>query len=110
MNAATADILSLLIAAIGWYYMFYSRAAKNLQGIEARQINFKRVLCRRINGGLIMVLGILVFTGSQNLRPLVFVVVWILAMVFLATSIVLAMVDVRLTWKLAQSRRRGPQQ
>jgi hypothetical protein len=34
MNALIA-IFSLLIAAVGWYYLFYSRAAARLESIEA---------------------------------------------------------------------------
>jgi hypothetical protein len=105
---SAASILSLLIAATGWHYLFYSRAVKLLEEIESRELNFKRVLCRRINGGLLMVLGVLIFCGVQNLRPVVFVAIWIAVMAVLATIVVLAMVDMRLTWKLAQSRRRGP--
>jgi hypothetical protein len=101
-----ANVLSLLIAATGWHYLFYSRAVKLLEEIEFRELNAKRVLYRRINGGLLMALGLLTFCGVQNLRPVVFVGIWIAAMVVLATIVVLAMVDVRLTWKLAQSRRR----
>jgi hypothetical protein len=109
MSSAFQDLLCLLIAAVGWYYMFYSRAAWDLKEIEARQINMKRVLCRRINGGIILLLGVMVFAGLQKLPPVVFLIVWLIAMSLLALSVALGIVDLRLTWKLSRVRRRGPQ-
>ena len=108
MIVAAANILSLLIAATGWHYVFYSRAAKTLEAIESPRLNGKRILCRQINGGLLMALGVLTFCGAQDLRPVVFVGVWITAMAVLAMIVVLALVDVRLTWTLSRARRRGP--
>ena len=108
MSAVFVDTLCLLIAAAGWYYMFYSRAARDMEDLEARQINMKRVICRRINGGVIMLLGIMVFAGSQNLPPVVYLIVWFVAMSLLALSVMLGMVDLRLTWKLSRARRKEP--
>jgi hypothetical protein len=105
---AVANILSLLIAATGWHYLFYSRAAKLLEEVESRELHVRRILCRRINGGLLIVLGILTFLGSRTARPVIFVAVWIAAMAILAAIVILALVDLRLTWKLAQARRRPP--
>ena len=102
------DIFSILTAAAGWYYLFYSRAAQKLEAIESRQINARRVLLRRLGGLAMLALGILFFAGFQNLRPFPFVVVWIAVMAILATIVVLALIDVRLTYKIQKSRRQGP--
>jgi NhaP-type Na+/H+ or K+/H+ antiporter len=109
MHGMLPDILCLLIAAVGWFYMFYSRAARDLKELEARQINTKRVLCRRINGGVILLLGMTVFAGLQNLPPVIYLIVWLIVMMLLAICLVLGMVDLRLTWKLSRVRRRGSQ-
>ena len=38
------SIFALLVAACGWYYLFYSRAAERLEGIEENRANRVRAL------------------------------------------------------------------
>ena len=105
------DLFSLLTAAAGWYYMFYSPAARNLEDLESRGINRQRVRLRRFGGGTMLLLGVLFFVGFQNWAETiraVFLAVWLGVLFLLATIIALAMIDVRLTWKLRRLRRRGP--
>ena len=109
MNLAVS-LLPLIVAATGWHYLFYSRAVKVLEDLETRELHLRRVLCRRINGGLFIVLGVLTFCGTQSLRPALFVFVWLAVMAILALIIVLAIVDLRLTSKLARSQPGGPDQ
>lgn len=100
------DIFAGLTAAMGWYYMFYSRAAKKLEAIEAQHINLWRIRLRRIGGGAMMLLGVLFFAGFQNLAPIPFIVVWIGVMLALLLIVALALFDIRLTWALRKTRRR----
>lgn len=105
---AVVDTFAILTAAAGWYYMFYSRAAHRLESIENRQINVIRIRLRRLGGGVMLLLGILFFAGFQELRPGPFVAVWSGVLFSLAAIVVLALIDVRLTWKLQKARRRPP--
>jgi Na+/H+ antiporter NhaD/arsenite permease-like protein len=108
VTIALIDMFAVLTAAAGWYYMFYSRAAQNLEPLEARQLNRARVRLRRIGGGFMMLLGVLFFAGFQNLRPMAYIAVWIGVLIALAAIVILALIDMRLTWKLQKHRRRPP--
>jgi hypothetical protein len=106
VTPVVVDIFAGLTAAMGWYYMFYSRAAKKLEAIEAQHINLWRVRLRRIGGGAMMLLGVLFFAGFQNLAPIPFIVVWVGVMLALLLIVALALFDIRLTWALRKTRRR----
>jgi hypothetical protein len=103
-----ADIFAGLTAALGWYYLFYSRAAGKLEGVEAERINHRRVRLRRTGGAIMMLLGVLFFAGFQELAAVPFILVWIGVMLSLLAIVALALIDLRLTWGLQQSRRQGP--
>jgi hypothetical protein len=102
-------IFALLVGAIGWYYLFYSRAASNLGGLEDARNNRLRGVLRRLNAiiMLLMAVGIALGTyrfdrqGAEN----EFVLTWAAVMFLLLLFVVLALIDVRLTWKLRQSMR-----
>ncbi|HXE53802.1 MAG TPA: hypothetical protein VN541_12340 [Tepidisphaeraceae bacterium] len=103
------DIFALLTAAAGWYYMFYSRAARRLDRIEASERNTLRVRLRRLGGLIMLLLGVLFFAGFQSWvtdRAGLFIGVWIGVLFLLLGIVVLALIDVRLTWKLRHQRRR----
>ena len=104
------DIFSVLTAAAGWYYIFYSRAAQRLEAVESRRINVQRIRLRRVGGVAMLSLGILFFAGFQTVRPTPFIVIWVAVVVLLAAIVVLALIDLRLTYKLQQSRRQEPKQ
>jgi hypothetical protein len=106
VNPVVADIVAGLAAAMGWYYMFYSRAAHRLEAIEAQHINRWRIGLRRVGGGLMMLLGILFFAGSQNLAPIPYILVWTGVMLMLLLIVGLALVDLRLTWELRKAGRK----
>ena len=100
---------SLLILAAGWYYLFYSPAARNLAGIENPRRNALRIRLRRINGLLMMLLAIS-FYGAlraidrQQASPMM--AVWVFAVPLLLMAIlVLALVDLRLTQRMRDDRR-----
>ena len=63
MLRAFCAIFSLAVAAAGWYYMFYSRAASRLSGIEDAHVNSMRIWLRKINGLLMFLLAISFFAG-----------------------------------------------
>jgi hypothetical protein len=107
--ATLVNILALSVAASGWYYMFYSRAAHRLESIENRHINLSRIRCRRASGGLLAAMGALIFVGSQHLadpqsHPRTFISVWTAVMFLLLAIVILAMIDLRLTLKLRKQQ------
>ena len=110
MSVALIDIFALLTAAAGWYYMFYSRAAHRLERVEAQHINLWRIRLRRFGGAAMMLLAILFFAGFQQWvesRAALFAGIWLGVLFLLLTIVVLALFDLRLTWKLNEARRRG---
>lgn len=106
-----AGIFALLTGAAGWYYMFYSRAAQRLSGVEDERLNARRVRLRRVGGVAMVLLGAFFFAGMHALdkpgqSPAVFAGVWLAVFVLLIVIVVLAMIDVRLTHRL-RTRQRG---
>ncbi|MDQ3439434.1 MAG: hypothetical protein M3478_03695 [Planctomycetota bacterium] len=101
-------IFSLLVAAAGWFYMFYSRAAHNLQDVENDRLNLRRIRLRRVGGFAMFCLAVAFFVGFQ---PYVWnsgaaaVGVWTLVMFLLLTIVVLGLIDLRLTWQLRKPRK-----
>src|SRR5688572_12859343 len=93
-------IFALLIAAVGWYYLFYSRAAERLEGVEEDRANRLRGTLRRTNGiiMLLMAVGIAVATYRFDMErmPMEFGITWMAVMLLLMISVVLALIDVRL--------------
>ena len=102
-------IFALLIAAVGWYYLFYSRAAERLEGLEEDRANRLRGRLRRTNGiiMLLMAVGIAVATYRFDMErmPTEFGITWLAVMLLLLVSVILALVDVRLTLKLRRALR-----
>jgi Na+/H+ antiporter NhaD/arsenite permease-like protein len=103
--AVLVDIFSLLTAGAGWYYMFYSRAAQKLGALEETRINARRVSLRRVGGGVMLLLAVCFFAGFQEgLSNAAFLRVWLAVLALLGAIVVLALYDVRLTWKLHRDR------
>jgi hypothetical protein len=104
MRAYLPHILALLIAAAGWFYMFYSQAATRLAAFESKAANRKRVMLRRLGGGLMFLLAVMIFAGLETIDPKqspnAFVGVWAGVVVVMFAILVLALVDVRLTGDL----------
>ena len=112
-----AGTLSLLIAAAGWYYMFYSRAAQKLSGIEETAANNRRIRLRRLNGLTMCALAVVMYIGvaalaqtdaSGNARPNVqiFLGMMTLLLVLIVILLVLGLMDLRLTHELRKRFRR----
>jgi hypothetical protein len=103
-----STVLALLIGIAGWYYLFYSRAADKLAGVESQRLNRVRAWLRRAGGLVLLLLAPLFFAGFHSVdsdtNPDAFVAIWLGVMLLLGVNIVLAMVDVCLTWKLRRQR------
>src|ERR671939_54013 len=99
---ALATALSLLIAVAGWHYLFYSRAADRLAGVEEERLNRRRVRLRRVGGVVLLVLGPTFFAGFRTLQPetsfdpMTFVALWLSVLGLMGVMVILALVDVRL--------------
>jgi hypothetical protein len=105
-----APIVALLIAAVGWYYLFYSRAAQRLEGIEEDRANRARGILRRTNAVIMLLMAVAIAFGSIRMERMtaeVFVITWASVLVLLLIAVVLALIDVRLTFKLRRSLRDG---
>lgn len=104
-----AAILALLTGAAGWYYLFYSKAAQVLTGIEDEKLNRRRIRLRRAGGGVMVALGVGLYLGfyaaDADVSPRLFVVVWAAVMILMAALVLLALIDVRLTLRLRDRQR-----
>src|SRR5580765_2737784 len=104
MLRAFCAIFSLFVAACGWYYMFYSRAASRLSGIEGPNVNTVRVWLRRMNGLLMFLLAICFFAGffavDLDKPTKMTAIVWLAVCGLVLALLALGLVDVRLTWRL----------
>ena len=101
-------IFSLIVAAAGWFYMFYSRAAHNLQGVENEALNLRRIRLRRVGGFVMFCLAVAFFIGFQPYvwnSGAVALGIWMLVMLLLLAIVVLGLVDLRLTWQLRKPRK-----
>lgn len=105
-----SGIFALMIAAAGWYYLFYPNAAHKLAGVEETAINTRRIRLRRVGGFLLIVLAMLLYIGSVVVSwdpPTVwFAATWLGVMILVGAVTILALVDLRLTSQLRQRRKR----
>jgi L-asparagine transporter-like permease len=99
---------SLLVAAAGWFYLFYSKSAARLAHAEAPKDNLRRVICHRINGVAMLFLGPLFYIGLVTLNPdahpKLFLLIWLAVLLLLALIMILVLVDLRLTIKLRRGK------
>jgi membrane protein YdbS with pleckstrin-like domain len=100
-------IFSLIVLAAGWYYIFYSAAARRLSGIEDSALNRFRVRLRRFNGVIMMLLAVAFYAAyytvaDKNTAAWIFIAILLL----LAAMIALALIDVQLTRRLRQKQKR----
>jgi hypothetical protein len=96
-------ILALLVGVAGWYYLFYSKAAARLEGVEGSAINQRRQRLRRTNGAVMVLMAALLYAGSRvepDQEPQAFVSVWLGVLVLFFVFVVLGVADIRLTARL----------
>jgi len=100
--------LALLIGIAGWYYLFYSRAAEKLAGVESQRLNRLRASLRRAGGLVLLLLAPTFFAGFNSVdyhdSPRAFLAIWVAVVALLGLNVLLAVVDVGLTWKLRRQR------
>jgi Na+/H+ antiporter NhaD/arsenite permease-like protein len=110
MSPFLAGIFALIIGAAGWFYLFYSKAAQKLQGVEDTRINQRRVRLRRSGGFSMILLAMAMYAGVAGFdweRPTIwFALVWVLVMALVLVITVLALIDIRLTKQLRTNRKR----
>lgn len=108
MSSWPSAFLCLLVAIAGWHYLFHSKAARHLNTIETSTLNARRVFLRRTNGALLLVLAALLYLGlrivNSHDRPREFILLWLGALALLLCIVMLALIDLRLTFKLRASR------
>jgi UDP-N-acetylmuramyl pentapeptide phosphotransferase/UDP-N-acetylglucosamine-1-phosphate transferase len=108
MRSFLPAIFSLLVAAAGWFYMFYSQAAHHLSGIENQQRNLRRIRLRRVGGLMMFCLAVAFFMLFQPYvqeSALGSMGVLLLVMFLLLAIVVLGLIDLRLTWQLRKPPR-----
>jgi hypothetical protein len=100
-------IFCLLTGAAGWFYLFYSRAAHRLAGIENQRINLARIRLRRMGAGVMILLAIAFAVGyyGTNVREptLRFVIAWGCVVTLLPVMLGIGLADLRLTRKLREA-------
>jgi drug/metabolite transporter (DMT)-like permease len=102
-----ADILALACGVAGWFYLFYSKAATKLSGVESPRQNNLRVTLRRTCGAALVLLGALFFAGfniDEHRTPGAYLTIWSTALVLLLIIIALVAADLRLTYKLRHQK------
>ena len=100
-------IFCLLVAAAGWFYMFYSRAAQKLAAIEDPQINRRRVRLRRVGGAVIIGLAVVFYIACDALDREQFAragALMVLVLPLMAALLVLGLIDLRLTRRLRRGQ------
>ena len=101
-------IFSLLIAAAGWYYLFYSTSATVLRSIEGTRRNRRRVLFRRTGGAAMLLLAIAFYAGFETFdpktSPKMFIAAWSAVAVLLFFVLILGVADLQMTLKIKKER------
>lgn len=102
-------LFSLLVAATGWYYLFQVRLPIDPGDEQTRLFNLRRYGLRRLGGFLMLSLGILIFAGflavDQTQPTRAFFLIWLSVCVLVVAVLLLALIDMRLTWKMRQLQR-----
>jgi hypothetical protein len=101
-------IFALIVLAAGWYYIFYSPAARRLSGIETDRANRLRTTLRRTNGVIVMLLAVAFYALVYTVQtPQAFLMVLVSAILLIGGMVTLGLIDMRLTAKLIRDRRSG---
>jgi steroid 5-alpha reductase family enzyme len=102
-----ADIFCLIVLAAGWYYIFYSPAAHRLHGIEDVRLNALRIGLRRVNGVIMMLLATALFASMHTVgEPHAAAWVFMGIIILMSLMVTLALVDLQLTRKLKERRKK----
>jgi hypothetical protein len=105
-------VFALFVATVGWYYMFYSTAAVKLGEVEPHPLNVLRIRLRRVGGFFMLLLAVcffaLFFTVDLSRPTYSAFFVFLATFLVLGTIVVLALIDLRLTWKLRRITHQPP--
>jgi hypothetical protein len=97
-------IFAFLVGVAGWYYLFYSQAARKLQSIEDPRLNRRRRRLRQANGVRMLLLAVsfsvLMYSFLPKDEAVAAVATIALIALLLIAILVLALIDVRLTARL----------
>lgn len=107
METYLPPIFALLVAAAGWYYLFYSTAAQKLLAVEGERSNRLRVRMRRISGIVIILLAITfyaMFVALGRERHTMAGLLFVAVMLLMLAVVVLGLIDLRLTRRMRQRR------
>lgn len=100
----------LLVAASGWFYLFYSRAAIRMADVECQRDNLRRVRLRRLGGVTMILLSVAFFAGTISVdseqSPLAFMTIWLTVIGLMGLIVLLGFLDLRLTLRLRKANRR----
>ena len=102
------EIFALVVAAAGWFYMFYSRAASNLSVVESAGVNLLRVRLRRVGGLVMMLLAAAFCAGCVALEREQAVLaggMLIAVFVLMCAVLFLGFIDLKLTTKLREQHK-----
>jgi len=109
ISRAVPGVVALFIGLAGWYYLFYSRAAANLSGVEEKRLNALRINLRRVAALVMLVLAVLIAVGWYGYDPenptAGFLVLWLCVIGLVLAIVILALIDLRLTVKLRERLR-----
>ena len=109
MTPVFADIFALTCGIAGWFYLFYSRAAVKLAGVEPPAHLARRIRLRRICGAALILLGVTLYAGSNAINdqrnPAIYFTVWMSAIFLLLIVVALAAADIHLTRMLRRKLR-----
>lgn len=109
MPHALAAAVALLTGIAGWHYLFFSKAAARLAEVEDRALHRMRLWLRRAGGVTMLALALMLYAGAyvvdDKTQKQAFLVVWLGVVALLGLLILLALIDLRLTWKIRHRRR-----
>ena len=108
MADAIQGAMALLIAVAGWFYLFYSMAARRLGGVESDRLNRRRIRLRRVGGALMLALAFCFYAGCKvdEVRlPWPWLLLWTAVVFLLLVIIALALADLWLTHGLRRQRK-----
>jgi hypothetical protein len=103
-----AGLIAIVCAAVGWHYLFFSRAAVRLGEVEGQTANLRRGILRRINGAALFLLAACFYAGfvsvDPSIHPKIFSLIWIAVMILLLLVVTLAAIDIRYTARLRRRK------
>jgi drug/metabolite transporter (DMT)-like permease len=106
------SLLALLTGVAGWFYLFFSAAARKLDGIEQHRANRWRIRLRRVNGVVMILLAALLYGGTfaadERIHPKIFILIWMGVTLLVGVVLLLVLIDVRFTIMLRGRLRKTP--